>query len=61
MEMQKYNKKAEKKFFIAIDILIFIACIILMVFEKRVNPLFLIIGLAFFIKSFYNIKTLKSL
>lgn len=59
--MQKYNKKGEKKFYIIIDGLIFLACVIFMIFEKKVNLFFLGIGLIFLIKTLYNIITLKKL
>lgn len=59
--MQSYNKKGEKKFYIIIDGLIFLACIMFMIFEKRVNLFILGIGLIFLIKTLYNIKTLKKL
>lgn len=59
--MQKYNKKGEKKFDIIIDGLIFLACVIFMIFEKKVNLFFLGIGLIFLIKTLYNIITLKKL
>lgn len=47
--MQSYNKKGEKKFYIIIDGLIFLACIMFMIFEKRVNLFILGIGLIFLI------------
>ncbi|RJV92244.1 hypothetical protein DWW36_01540 [Erysipelotrichaceae bacterium AF15-26LB] len=59
--MQNYNKKGEKKFYIIIDGLIFITCVMIMIFEKKVDLLFLGIGLAFFIKTLYNIKTMNKL
>lgn len=61
LKMQSYNKKGEKKFYIIIDGLIFLACFMFMIFEKRVNLFILGIGLIFLIKTLYNIKTLKKL
>lgn len=57
--MEDYNKKREKLFYIIINLIIALAFIFLMLYEKKVNIFYLILSIAYLIKTIYHIKTLK--